>query len=420
MDALQRLVAGEVITQSNYADALTVYALQNRQLVQTRRAPGEQWVAVITDYGREAASTGLLPLELPLPVGRASRKVHRPPEEPATSRARATARAAVAESSRGGTSSEMEAQVGKPTARRRGGSTLTDASRNVLRATRAALKGQPDDHGLLRAKDNGAAHVSVSKTLIPRAMDFLTDLFWAAQEAGVGVKVVERTYGQRRENVARVILTHEQTQVDFRLVENTDRTAHEPTKSELDYKARHPWTRLPEWDYHPNGTLAFSLDRDYFAQNRNPRANFNDGVRALLEDKISDIIQEIVDRGQQDRARRLKWERLDVEYKKAREAALATAAQRYLDDLRAKAATAHALRWQEATMLRAYAEAMQERVVSDADQEWVAHLFAMADRLHPPDRVPAAPELPDTLTESDLKDHFRGWPDTRPLFWGEE
>lgn len=418
MDVLQRLVAGEVITRSDSADVLTVYALRNRQLVQTQRVTGGQWVAVVTDYGREAAVTGLLPLELPLPVGRAARKPVPQPEEPTVRRPRGRPKATATEPSEAEAAGEGEAQEARPKGRPRGRPARTDVAREVVKATRAALKGRADDHGLLHANGDGAARVEVSRALIPRAMDFLANLFAAAEEAGVGVAVVKKPYGYHREPVARVCLAYDQVKVEFRLVENTDRTPHEPTKSELAYKARNPWTRLPEWDYHPNGTLTFSFDRDYFAKDRNPRATFNDGVRALLEEKIPDIVREVVARGEQDTTRRLEQERLDAEYEKQREAAVATAAQRYLADLRAQAATDQAAQWQEAVTLRAYAEAMRQRVATDADREWVDHLFAMADRLDPSDRVPPAPELPDSLTEYDLRDYLHGWPNTRPYGWG--
>lgn len=417
IDVLQRLVAGEVITRSDSADVLNVYALRNRQLVQTQRVTGGQWVAVVTDYGREAASTGLLPLELPVPVGRAARKPARQPEKPTVRRPRGRPKATATEPFEGEDAGGWEAQEAKRKSHPRGRSARTDLAREVVKATRAALKGRADEHGLLHANGDSAAHVAVSKALIPRAIDFLTNLFAAAQEAGVGVEVVKKPYGYHQDPVARVCLTYDQVKVDFRLVENTDRTPHEPTKTELAHKARNSWTRLPEWDYHPNGTLSFSFQRDYFAKDRNPRATFNDGVRALLEDKIPDIVQEVVARGEQDTARRLEQERLDLAYEKEREAAVATAAQRYLEDLRAQAATDQAAQWQEAVILRAYAEAMQQRATTDADREWVAHLFAMADRLDPPNRVPSAPELPDSLTEYDLRDYLRGWPSGRPYGW---
>jgi hypothetical protein len=74
---------------------------------------------------------------------------------------------------------------------------------------------------------------------------------------------------------------------------------------------------------------------------------------------------------------------------------------------------------EESLALRAYTDAMQHRATTDWDREWVAHLFAMADRLDPPNLVPLAPELPYSFTEYDLRDYLRGWPDTRPYGWRE-
>ncbi len=118
--------------------------------------------------------------------------------------------------------------------------------------------------------------------------------------------------------------------------------------------------------------------------------------------------QVVRSRGEGDTARRLERERLDLDCEKEREAAVATAAQRYLEDLKAEASTAKAARWQEAVTFRAYAEAMHQPPATDADRKWVAHLFAMADRLDPLHRLPPAPELPESLTEYDLRDYLRG------------
>ena len=123
-DVLRRLAAGEIISRSDSALAVTVYALRNRQLVTTARAPGGRWIAELTDAGRLAAETGRVPVSLPRPSGRATRHSGRP--RPPTE--------------------SLAPAAPKPDKKRK--QRQPSSRKTVVIAVRAALKGRADEKGL--------------------------------------------------------------------------------------------------------------------------------------------------------------------------------------------------------------------------------------------------------------------------------
>ena len=205
-------------------------------------------------------------------------------------------------------------------------------------------------------------------------------------------------------------------QCGFSVVEEADRTPHEPTRTELAQKARYSWTRIPEWDYHPSGRLSVRLD-DAYDGARTARGRFGDGKRSRAEDKIPDLIAELLERARLATERRQEAMRLDDLYAKERDAGVERAKRRYLDDLRAHAAAEHAERWHRAERLRAYAEAMRKRPSGEGTDAWLDWITTRADRLDPPDLVPAPPRLPQDLPEHEIREYLQAWPQSRPYHW---
>ena len=360
-DVLKRLAAGETISRSDSALVVTVYALRNRRLVETPKAPGGHWVAQLTDDGRVAAETGRVPVSLPRPAGRASRVPPElpPPAEPETPMA-------------------PKARTKKPTR-------TPSIRKTITTATRAGLKGRVDEKGLLHSSGDASVRVSVSRPQISRAIRLIDTLLKAAESRGMTLRLnahTDRGYGTQQQRV--VEICHQGHPVTFRIIEESDRTSHTPTPAELAAQKRSSWARIPDWDYTPSGRLRIELPSGQQRDGVSARSRFADGPARRAEDKVDEVLDEIAARGEHALALREAALRLDMKYADERAKAVDVARVHYLEDLRAAAATEQANRWQQVELLRGYVAAMRDRAGNSADDEWLTWIEHHADTLDPP------------------------------------
>ena len=271
-EVLERLVGDEVVTRRSHPElAATVYALRNRGLVTTEKRKNGDWQVTLTDEGRSAAATGWVPSHMPVPRGRAYSV-----ESPA--KARSTA------SSPDAAGKRTVRVATSPAARH------VDHARVAIQATRDSLKGPTDEKGLLHSSGEGSVPVSVGRASISRTMALLKSIFQAVRDAGGEVELEpRRSPYDRRRDALRTILVFDGQRYGFTVVEELDRTAHEPTKSEQAQKDRYSWTRIPEWDYNPSGRVCIRLE-DSFDRSRTARGRFADGKTALAEDKVAEPV----------------------------------------------------------------------------------------------------------------------------------
>jgi len=202
-EVLGRLLLGEPITRRGEpAAAVTVYALRNRGLVITKRQPGGDWTAELTDAGRQAATTGWVPRHFPVPHGRASREpvpVVAPPREARTPRSLSPVRPMVAKPSpEADSAGRLLTNLGRPAVRadralrppKRRRDQVAEA---VVRATGDSLKGQrADEKGLTRSAGDGVAKVKVSKGAVSRTLAILRVFFDEIRVQGGAVVVPQR------------------------------------------------------------------------------------------------------------------------------------------------------------------------------------------------------------------------------------
>lgn len=400
VDILQRLAAGETITRRDTDLAVTIYALRNRGLVSTIKGEGRTWTAEITDAGRRAAQTGTVPRQVTVPKGRA-RATPRP-----TSAAPAT-REPVQPRER-----TRPPEVVIPPRRPARG-----VRRDVLAATRAALKGRADDRGLLHAAGSSVVTVSVSRDQRSRALSLVDQVLAEAEARGMSVALVTDASPWARVKPAQVQIMRGELGFTFSVTELTSRTPHTPTAAELARQAKFAWDKPPEWDYHPNGLLRLDLGREHTLAVPSARSRFADGSTARAESKVSGLLDEVVRRADAELERRAEELRLDALYAEARVQAVQGARERFWEDLRAAEATAQAARWAAVQQLRTYAAQMRARAPGQPN-DWLDWIESHADALDPLDRQPTGPDLPaDPREWSDLAPYLRGWPDSRPYDW---
>jgi hypothetical protein len=262
--------------------------------------------------------------------------------------------------------------------------------------------------------------VSVSRPKVSRAIRLIDTLLKAAESRGMTIRLnadTDRGYGRQQQRV--VEICHQGHPVTFRIVEESDRTAHAPTPAELSAQRRSSWARISEWDYTPSGRLRLELPSGQQREGVSARSRFADGPARLTEDKVDEVLDEIAARGDHALALREAALRLDMKYADERAKAVDVARVHYLEDLRAAAATEQANRWQQVELLRSYVAAMRARAGNSADDEWLTWIEHHTDTLDPPGSVPAPPQLPDTVTDSELRPYLSAWPFDRPWRWGE-
>jgi hypothetical protein len=397
-DILDRIGAGEAITRSDSDLVLTIYALRNRHLVETPRAPGGRWTARLTEAGRFLLDHGHLPED-----------------------SRMAAAAPRGDSPAKASKSSTPKQGFTPRPSKRSSMARVDPVKDVLMATRKAVKGRPDDSGLLHIGGTGVVTMKVSRGSAPRAIRIVESLLTLAHQRGMTVRNTAprpSIYMGKEPEAVGVEVVHLGFGTSIRIEEETDRAPHIPTASERRSQARSSWTRVPEWDRSPSGRLRLILPDDQPRNGTPARARFADGKRSALEAKVEAILDEILARAEQRDAQRREKTRLDALYADARQRAVEVATAEYFDDLRAEHARRQVEQWAEADTIRRFVTEMRKRP-KGLEEPWLDWVQAHADRIDPPEAAPQAPPMPEPPSEYDLRDYLTSWPVQRPFHWDE-
>ncbi|MCU0299090.1 MAG: hypothetical protein MUF33_11315 [Candidatus Nanopelagicales bacterium] len=398
---LKRLASGEVITRRETELVVTVYALRNRRLVETVKGEGRIWTAQITDAGRLAAETGLVPPEVALSQGRARAKP--------IAAAASTEKAKPLAPSRAPSTSAPVASPRRPR--------VAEVRREVLQATRAALKGRADEKGLLHAGGSGVVRVSVSRDQISRAIALIDQVLAGAESRGMQVKLVPLTSPWARDKATQVQIVDRDLGFTFSVKEQSTRIPHEPTPAEKARQSKHSWATPPEWDYKPSGLLRVDLGQEHTRAIANVRSRFADGRTTRIESKVEELLNEISRRADGELARLTEERRLDAVYAVARVAAVQRARERYWEDLRVAEVAAQVANWERAEGLRRFLGAMRARGGGQPN-DWLDWIESHIESLDPRERLPEGPNLPAEPREgSDLAPYLRAWPAARPYGW---
>jgi hypothetical protein len=197
--------------------------------------------------------------------------------------------------------------------------------------------------------------------------------------------------------------------VPLAISEEQDRVEHVPSARELAEQKRSPWTRIPTHDQVASGRLRISLGGSARSERRSFWA---DRKSWRVEDKLPELMREVAVRAGELRLRREAKARAEVEYRQAVDAERQRARHRAAEAHRVKSLDEQLERWQEVTVLRAYANALAtrielaeggaktERMDLAAAREWLTWIEARAnqrDPLRQLPRMPTAPDLPDYM-----------------------
>lgn len=199
--------------------------------------------------------------------------------------------------------------------------------------------------------------------------------------------------------------------VEFRVVQEKDRSEHVATDKELAEAKESSWVRIPRYDYTPSDRLRFDLSGGHSHHG----SEWVDSMERLLEEQLSEIVHEIGLRGEAAERKRL----ADLEQARQKhlrwEAAMAEARDQYAEDYRARQLESQEAAWRRATRLGDYLEAARAHVATlppgperTAAEEWMLWATEHVARAHPMFRQLRFPEIPEPRAD-DLKPFLRGW-----------
>ncbi|MFE9468751.1 hypothetical protein ACFYNW_35015 [Streptomyces virginiae] len=199
--------------------------------------------------------------------------------------------------------------------------------------------------------------------------------------------------------------------IEFRVVQEKDRSEHIATDKELEEAKKSSWVRIPRYDYTPSERLRIELSGGQWHHG----SQWVDSSECLLEEQLAEIVHEIGLRGEaaerkrlaeveEARQRRLRWE-----------AAMAEARDQYAEDYRVRQLESQESAWRRATRLGDYLDAARAHVTTlppgperMAAEEWMQWATEHVARTHPMFQQLRFPEIPEPRAD-DLKPFLRGW-----------
>lgn len=251
-----------------------------------------------------------------------------------------------------------------------------------------------------------SGRLEVSPAARNRAMRILHAIATEAEHRDFAITAYQpkATSGYNRESTSwHLLCTLGPDTVPLVITEESDRVDHTPTARELAEKKRHPWTHIPTHDSVPSGRLRVDI-----GSHRSDRKSFwADRASWTLEDKLPELLRELVVRADELRLLREAKAKAEQAYRRAVE----------LEEQRARLRASEAHRqaildkqlesWRTARELRDYAAAVAARIEAatsgeetddetiDDARRWLSWITDKADRQDPTRTLPAWPKDPE-------------------------
>jgi len=227
--------------------------------------------------------------------------------------------------------------------------------------------------------------VSVGPGSVARVVELIDRL---AEILVIGASRPIFEHDDRRNTIVKV----EGESIRLRIVEELDRTKHEPTPEErLRLKEQHVYPRVPKWNYSPTGRLRLEISETLYGG----KEVWSDRPDQVLEDLLPQIARAIRETAVRQRTRRTEIEeQARISAARERERWAEEERKRKRDE-RHRSLVAEAKRWQEAALLREYAGELQRTAATSSTTydpaalgELIEELRDAADHLDPiPDHV---------------------------------
>lgn len=268
-------------------------------------------------------------------------------------------------------------------------------------------------HSAVRLLRDAKVLTHITKDHQARALALLSDLARGAEARGFTVtgRKTQVTTGYvpsyQREK-ALIYLDAGGWPVGIDVRQHQTRTAHVPTKAELERSARYRYTSYPAYDYTPNERLHIVLHR------ASPD-NWEQLKKTSLEDRLPDILDAVERAAANARERGRQVEIHKQERRVQWDAARLKAEHDLIESHRADAFRKQAKNWREAERLRLFLVSMEASIatVQDADElaaacEWLSWCTAHLATLDPLEQLIAMPQ-PPAITPQALQPFMKGW-----------
>jgi len=269
-----------------------------------------------------------------------------------------------------------------------------DLHPKVIKTRTKLENAKPDERGLVKAAGPTFFNVEVGPESIERVTAFLDALVKASQARGYRILKAKTA----------LAFSVDEELLEFKIVELTERSKHEPTPAELaaiekwESKQRahyQSWEILdwrrptpPEWDYAPCGMLKVVINEDHYSC-YGLRKTFADGKTQTIETLINVVLAEFAAWSAGIKAKRLEDERRRLEWAAEEHRREEQQLRDALEQKRIKALTRDLERWQQRQRILDYVSIVKERLVGgndpdpDATSEWIAWALDYADRIDP-------------------------------------
>lgn len=282
-----------------------------------------------------------------------------------------------------------------------------------VQKTRKKLdKARPSDKGLVLTSAAGLFDVEVGADSLTRAMELLDAIVKAALIRGYEIIKGEESLALRVDGEV----------IGFKLTEQTNRTPHEPTNSELaaiarwekrQQRRRQVWEPMdwtprpdpPEWDYLPNGRLQLVIKDDgYWLPGL--RRTFADGKSQRVENLLNRFLEACTTRSAAIKAKRSENERRRKEQEEQARIRKERRRQQALERKRVDALSEKLDQWRDHRQVLELIAAVEARLADSENddpspvREWVSWARDYAARIDP-----LAEALPKLLQFSDFSQY---------------
>jgi len=262
----------------------------------------------------------------------------------------------------------------------------------------------------------------ISKNAQSRALRIIQAVAVAAEAEGWRVQSVAKSrthWGNAWDSKDLFVINTGESQVGVRLIQEKDRSPHVPTAYELKQKERYSYTRIPEYDYAPSKRLKIELN-GWGARGRT--CKWADRQRWSLDDKLGQLIDEVMLRHEEAIQERLEKEAAEAERQRMYEIAVDEAKILCREHHRGEVFVGQVNAWLRAQSMRNYLAAMEVRIEgpdgeeSTAALEWLAWAKAFVEKSDPLDGGIRMPDDPEMTVEA-INDFLPAWARRHSRTW---
>lgn len=270
-----------------------------------------------------------------------------------------------------------------------------DLHPKVARTKKRLQKAKPSEKGLVTTSGPDFFDLEIGTKSVTRVVAFLNALVTAATNRG---------YQVVKGNRALVFFVDDEA-LNFKIVEQTTRSKHEPTDAELaaianwerrqerrlrswDYVDWTPRPTPPDWDYEPNGHLQVVVNEGCYGH-EGLRRTFGDGKTQRIETLINAILEAFATWSAAIKAKRIEDERRRREWEEQERRREEQRRRNALESKRIEALTKCLERCHQRQQILDFVAAVEAELTADdygepdAVREWLAWASGYADRIDP-------------------------------------